>query len=68
VLSPANKRLGRGQEMFPRKQGEWREGRINRVEIHLLGGRRRVLSIPENRVPASRRAPYRVCVRRGRRP
>jgi len=68
VLSPANKRPGQGQEMFLRKQGECRQAKINRVEIDLLRGGQRVLSVPEERVPVFCRTPYRVCVRRGWRP
>jgi hypothetical protein len=68
VLSPANKRAGQGQQMFLQKQQECREAGISRVEIDLLRGGRRVLSVPEERVPLSCRTPYRICVRRSWRP
>lgn len=68
VLSPANKKAGQGQSMFLQKQEECRSAGISRVEIDLLRGGRRVLSVPEDRVPVSCRTPYRICVRRGWRP
>lgn len=38
LLSPENKRPGDGLEQFRRKQAEYRQARVNRVEIDLLRG------------------------------
>jgi hypothetical protein len=64
VLSPANKSKGPGLTLYRRKQKECQKGSVNFVEIDLLRAGRWVLMVPDYLVPASHRAPYRVCVYR----
>jgi hypothetical protein len=68
VLSLANKLPGQGQDLYLRKQGELRDGRVSLVEIDLLRSGQHILSIPRYHIPATHRTPYQVCVRRGWRP
>jgi hypothetical protein len=62
VLSPSNKLPGPGRKLYERKQQECRDGNVSLVEIDLLRSGPWVLAVPEYLVPASYRAPYRVCV------
>lgn len=67
ILSPANKRSP-GKEAFRQKQGECIAAGINLVEIDLIRGGDFVLTAPEAEVPIKYREPYRICIRRLRRP
>jgi hypothetical protein len=64
VLSLANKLSGEGQELYRRKQREWRDGQVNLVEIDFLRAGDRVLAVGASRIPASHRTLYQVCVYR----
>lgn len=66
VLSPSNKFEGPGRKQYERKQQECQEAGVNLVEIDLLRGGPWALSVPEELVPESHRAPYRACVYRVR--
>lgn len=68
LLSPANKHPGEGQRLYRQKQQECLATGVNLVEIDLLRGGQRAQAVPEDRVPASHRTPYRVCVWRASRP
>lgn len=68
VLSAANKEPGEGQAAYLRKQREMVQGRVNLVEIDLLRAGRRVLLAPLERLPASHRTTYQICVWRADRP
>jgi hypothetical protein len=65
VLSPANKRLGPGRDLYLRKQDELLAGQVSLVEIDLLRAGLSVLAVKPRRIPASYRTPYRMVVRRG---
>ncbi len=65
IFSMANKTPGEGQELYRRKQHELKEGRVSLVEIDLLRGGERVLTIPAGAIPPSHRTHYQVCIRRG---
>jgi hypothetical protein len=65
VLSRSNKVPGEGQNLYRRKQRELAEGKVSLVEIDLLRGGERALSIGPGRIPPSYRTPYQVVVRRG---
>jgi hypothetical protein len=65
VLSPENKRVGDGMSQFRRKQEEYRRAKVNRVEIDLLRGGRRLFEFPESILGPQRRKPYYVTVHRG---
>lgn len=65
VLSPANKSSSRGRRLYRKKQRELRKGKVSLVEIDLLRGGRRILSVPTALIPRSHRSQYQVCVRRG---
>ncbi len=67
VLSPANKKSP-GKEAFKQKQHECIQQGINLVEIDLIRGGEFVLSVPESEVPDDDCRPYRICIRRLRRP
>lgn len=64
-VSASNKRPGEGQDLYRRKQQECLEAGVSLVEIDLLRAGKRVLSVPETRLPVAYRTPFRVCVRRG---
>jgi hypothetical protein len=68
IISPANKVSVDGQWSYTHKQREYRDSHVNLVEIDLIRAGSFVLSIPENRLPASCRTPYLVCTRRTTRP
>jgi hypothetical protein len=65
VLSMSNKIPGEGEELYRRKQQELKQGRVSLVEIDLLRGGARVLSIPAASIPPSHRTAYAICIRRG---
>lgn len=64
VLSPWNKRRGRLNDAYRQKLADYAAGRANVVEIDLLRGSRRELEVGQEDLPADRRTPYLVCVRR----
>jgi hypothetical protein len=68
ILSPSNKRPGRGRRLFLRKQHELRAARVNTIEIDLLRAGRRAMVVPGYRIPLVRRTPYQVCVWRAHKP
>lgn len=65
VLSPENKRAGDGMSQFRRKQEEYRQAKVNRVEIDLLRGGRRLFEFPESVLGTRPHKPYYVTVHRG---
>jgi len=68
VLSLANKRPGPGQDQYLKKQEELLKSDVSLVEIDLLRGGQRVQAARETSLPRKARTPYRVCVRRARKP
>jgi hypothetical protein len=68
ILSPANKVGLDGCVAYRRKQREYLDAKVNLVEIDLIRQGEFMLAIPERRVPAACRTPYRICVRRATRP
>jgi hypothetical protein len=64
LLSPSNKKPGAGLKEHLKKQTECRRGRVNLVEIDLLRGGDRMLSVPWDFIRPSHRTPYQVCVYR----
>jgi hypothetical protein len=68
MLSPSNKRPGKGRKSFLKKQRQLRAGRVNTVEIDLLRSGRRAMVVPAYRIPPAWRTLYQVCVWRARRP
>lgn len=64
-LSPANKRPGKGRALYLQKQEELMDGAVSSVEIDLLRGGIRTFAIPVEALPATHRAGYAACVRRG---
>ena len=67
VLSLANKSSD-GRRSYRQKQRDYIEGGVNLVEIDLLRSGEFVLATPESCVPAPYRGPYRICIRRLRKP
>jgi len=65
VLSPSNKLPGEGRRLYVHKQRELVEAGVSLVEIDLVRTGRRVLRVPQARIPPSHRTPYQVCVSRG---
>ena len=68
LLSPTNKLSGDGNEMYVRKQREYRIAGVNQIEIDLTRAGDRSLVFPLNCIPVSHRATYMACVRRGNAP
>src|SRR5208337_610478 len=68
VLSPSNKTVGPGRDLYVKKQEELRAGGVSLVEIDLLRAGTRVLSDPLDRIPEGHRSAYAVCARRGWKP
>jgi hypothetical protein len=68
VLSPENKRTGDGLAKFQQKQKEYRDARVNRVEIDLLREGRRLYDFPTRLLSADWQTPYYVTVYRGGKP
>jgi hypothetical protein len=64
ILSPTNKTPGPGMIAYQRKQREVVDSDTSLVEIDLLRGGQHVLAIPLKLIPAEKRTPYMVCVRR----
>lgn len=63
-LSPTNKTLGDGNDLYVRQQREYRAGGVSRVEIDLTREGDRGLVLPMSRIPPQHRALYLACVRR----
>jgi hypothetical protein len=68
ILSLTNKLAGEGQQQYRLKQKALEATGISLVEIDLLRGGRRVLSVRQSLVPAHARATYQACVRRASQP
>jgi hypothetical protein len=64
VLSPVNKVGWSGRRAYRRKQREYRDARINLVEIDLIRGGRFILAVPKDEIPGECLKPYLFCVRR----
>jgi hypothetical protein len=64
VLSPSNKLPGEGLDAYRRKQRDLCRSDTSLVEIDLLRLGRHVLAVALANIPAARRTPYMVCVRR----
>jgi hypothetical protein len=62
VLSPTNKRLGEGQELFLQKRADMKQAGVNIAEIDLLRGGQRVLFAAPELIPPSHRTTYQICV------
>jgi hypothetical protein len=65
VLSLANKLPGDGQRQYRQKQQELCAAGVSLVEIDLLRRGRRVIALPQEKLPRRLRATYLTCVRRG---
>jgi len=68
VLSPENKRPGDGMAQFQQKQKEYRNARVNRVEIDLLREGRRLFDFPMRLLSPAQQTPYYVTVYRAGKP
>ena len=67
-LSPANKVIGSGRDLYQRKQRQLREGNVSLVEIDLVRAGKHVLVVPLRRIPAHRQTTYLACVLRAWKP
>jgi hypothetical protein len=67
-LSPTNKIIGDGNEMYVRKQREYRVAGVSQVEVDLTRRGDRSLVFPMNHIPRPHRTLYLACVRRGGQP
>ncbi len=68
LLSLSNKTPGDGNELYVRKQREYRLGKVNQIEIDLTRAGDRGLVFPMSYVPETHRATYLACVRRAAAP
>jgi hypothetical protein len=68
LLSPTNKQPGDGNELYVRKQREYRIARVNQVEIDLTRTGNRELIFPMSLLPVNHRSTYLACVRRSHTP
>ena len=66
--SPTNKIGGDGNDLYVRKQREYRAGKVTRVEIDLTREGDRSLVLPMTQIPQEHRTLYLACVRRGWQP
>ncbi len=66
--SPTNKVPGQGQNLYPQKQQEMLAAGASLVEIDVTRVGRRVLSVPQQRVPPRCCATCQAMVRRARQP
>jgi len=64
-LSLSNKLAGETQDQYRQKQWELKAAKVSLVEVDLLRAGKRVLSIPNSKLPRRLRTTYQVCVRRG---
>jgi len=67
-LSPTNKQPGDGNDMYVRKQREYRAAGVSQVEIDLTRQGDRSLVLPMIQIPREHRTLYVACVRRGWQP
>lgn len=67
LLSASNKRAGPDRDQYMRKREEYHAGGVNVVEIDLYRGGERTVAGADEVVPAARRTPYLVLVRRAAR-
>jgi uncharacterized protein DUF4058 len=65
VLSRANKYPGSGQQEYRRKQEEVLQSDASLVEIDLVRGGHRVMSIPKSLIPERHRLDYLACISPG---
>ena len=65
VLSRANKYPGSGQDQYRKKQDEVLQSDASLVEIDLIRGGHRVLSIPKSVIPVQHRSDNLVCISPG---
>ena len=68
LLSPTNKSEGDGNELYIRKQREYRLAKVNMVEIDLTRAGNRDLVFPLNCIPSSHRTTYLAWVHRSHSP
>ncbi len=64
-ISPTNKIAGAGFDLYRQKQTEAERAGISLVEVDLVLGGKRVLSVPLNRIKFRYRTRYQAIVRRG---
>jgi len=64
LLTPAYKTPGDGMDAYLHRQRDLLDTGVNLVEIDLLRSGKHILAVPLLHIPASRRTPYMVCVRR----
>ena len=64
ILSPSNKIMGPGRELYVKKQQELRQGGVNLVEINLNRTGSHILALPLNWIPAGEATPYAACINR----
>jgi hypothetical protein len=64
-INPTNKIPGEGYDMFRQKQKEVQQASVSLVEIDLVLGGKRALSVPLNRIKFRDRTRYQAVVRRG---
>lgn len=67
-LSPTNKMAGDGNDLYVKKQREYRAGGVSQVEVDLTRTGDRNLVFPMTRIPRHHRALYLACVRRSWQP
>lgn len=65
ILSPKNKATGRRNEEYQRKLEDYAAAGVSVVEIDLLRGSRKRLTVTEMHLPPEGRTPYMVCVQKG---
>jgi hypothetical protein len=68
VLSLSNKLPGEGQDKYLQKRREFKAAGVSLVEIDLLRTGKRLLPVPQSRLPASHRTTYQAWVSRGWQP
>jgi len=68
LLSPTNKLSGDGNELYVRKQREYRIAKVNQVEIDLTRTGDRGLVFPLQHIPHELKTTYMACIRRGAAP
>jgi len=64
-VSPTNKTPGVGHDLYRQKQKEVEQARVSLVEIDLLLGGKRAVSVPLSRIKFKHRTRYQAVVRRG---
>ena len=64
-ISPTNKIPGNGFDLYRQKQRELQQAGVSLVEIDLVLGGKRVLSVPLSRIKFRDRTRYQAIVRRG---